>query len=129
LAGPGGPDPPGAPASAGAGSPVLRLVGGRFAVTAFWQLPGGPVNEAAAVPISDRAGAFWFFAPRNLEVVVRMVDGRAENGHFGVFAGGMTGVATLLVVTDTATGEARTYSHPAGAPASVGDPAAFPATP
>ncbi len=138
IAGTASPTPSGAstlPASPARGpacasdSSVLSLFGGRFALTLFWQLPGGPVTAATALPISDRAGAFWFFAERNLEMVVRMVDRRGETGHFALYAGGMTGVATLLAVTDITTGEERSYFHPAGPPASFADPEAFPPSP
>ncbi len=62
----------------------------------------------------DNAGAFWFFDPQSIEVVFKILDGCATNGHAWVFAGGLTNVGVTLTVTDTKTGAARIYTNPAG---------------
>jgi hypothetical protein len=59
-------------------------------------------------------GYLWFFAPTNVEVVVKVLDGCGVDGHYWVFAGGLTNVAVTIVATDTQTGAMRTYTNPQG---------------
>jgi hypothetical protein len=66
------------------------------------------------LPLSGATGVFWFLAPQSLEIVVKIVDGRQLNGHFWVFVAGLSNLAYTATVTDTATGESRTYVHRAG---------------
>jgi hypothetical protein len=82
-----------------------------------------------AVPLSGDTGAFWFFAPSNLELMVKVLDGGAINGHFWVFYGGLSDVNYVLTVTDTATGAQRTYDNPLHHLASAADLDAFTAGP
>jgi hypothetical protein len=56
-------------------------------------------------------GYFWFFSNGNVEMVVKVVDGRAFNNKFWVFAGGLTNVDVTLTVTDTETGTVNTYRN------------------
>jgi hypothetical protein len=77
------------------------------------------------VPLSDETGYFWFFSDSNVEVVIKVLDGTALNGHFWVFYGALSNVEYSLTVTDTVTGEERTYHNPAHRFASVGDTRAF----
>lgn len=115
-------EPPGVPvgdSSAGGakgGSGGLGLLGGRFQVEAEWATAQGQAGPAQPVSFSDTAGFFWFFSAENLELVVKMVDGRADNGAIWFFVGGLSNVAVDLTVTDTYTGVVRTYSSPLGAP-------------
>src|SRR5262249_28263599 len=71
-------------------------------------------------------GAFWFFNDANLELVVKVLDGRAVNGKFWFFYGALSDVAYDITVTDTVTGEERVYHNPALTLASRADTAAFP---
>jgi hypothetical protein len=64
--------------------------------------------------------------PRRVEVVVKVLDGRAINGHFWVFYGSLSNVEFTLQVTDVVTGESRIYFNPLGTFASVGDIEAVP---
>ena len=46
-----------------------------------------------ARPLTTDSGLFWFFAPQNLELLVKMVDGCSFcNGHFWVYAAATTDV-------------------------------------
>jgi hypothetical protein len=55
-----------------------------------------------------------------------VLDGCALNGRWWVFAGGLTNVGVTLTVTDTQTGEFRTYTSPIGVPfAPLQDTTAF----
>jgi hypothetical protein len=95
----------------------------RFAVQLAWQLPGGTPTPAQAIPLTADTGLFWFYSPESLELIVKVVDGRALNGHFWVFVAGLSSLAYTAVVTDTVTGEAKTYVHPAGSLTSKADTA------
>ncbi len=77
------------------------------------------------MPLSDDTGTFWFLAPSNIELMVKVLDGRAVNGHFWVFSGGMSDFRYTVTVTDTLTGTVRTYTNPAGHIRSTADTAAF----
>jgi len=96
-----------------AGGTTLCLGGGRFKVTATYQSPVGS-GAASAVPLSGDSGYFWFFDPTNPEVTVKAINGCTNNHRFWFFTGGMTNVRVDLTVTDTATGQVRTYSNPLG---------------
>jgi hypothetical protein len=108
---------------------MLCLHGGRFQVTVGWQAsPLGPTFPAAAVPVTAESGYFWFFHPDNVEVMVKILDGTSINGRFWVFYGALSNVQYTVHITDTLTGETRTYVNPAGVLASVADTDAFPAS-
>jgi ELWxxDGT repeat protein len=103
----------------------LCLQGNRFAVEASWRDFFGGGGVATAVPLTADTGYFWFFADSNVETMVKVLDGRGTNGRFWVFFGALSNVETTLTVTDTETGEVRTYFNPLGRFASVGDVEAF----
>ena len=77
------------------------------------------------MPLTDDAGTFWFFRPANVELMVKVLDGRQVNGRFWVFAGALSDVHYAIDVTDTLTGETRTYDNPQGHLASLADTGAF----
>lgn len=116
LAGPGGCQP---------GATALCLAGGRFKVEAFWRDFQGNSGSGQALALSGDTGTFWFFSPDNLEVVVKVLDGRVVNGDFWVFYGALSDVEYSLTVTDSASGLTRRYLNPLGQLASVGDTTAF----
>jgi photosystem II stability/assembly factor-like uncharacterized protein len=105
---------------------VLCLNGGRFRVTATFRVPSqGQDETASAVSLTTDTGYFWFFSPGNIELVVKVLDGRVVNGKFWVFYGRLTDVESTITVTDTLTGHTRTYFNPAGSVVSEADTAAF----
>ena len=75
--------------------------------------------------LSGDTGYFWFFGAGNVEVVLKVLDGRGLNGKFWVFYGALSDVEYSLKVTDTATGTVKTYRNSRGRLASVADTAAF----
>lgn len=104
----------------------LLLGGGRFLIEVTYRTGGGSVGGGTPVAIGDDTGYFWFFGTANVELLVKVLDGCAANGHFWVFAGGLTNLATSLEVTDLATGEVRRYRNPQATPfAPIQDTAAF----
>ena len=69
-------------------------------------------GNGTGVSLTTDTGYFWFFSSANVEVMVKVVDGRGVNGKFWVFAAGLTNVDTLIRITDTQTGAVRTYRNP-----------------
>jgi ELWxxDGT repeat protein len=103
----------------------LCLSGGRFAVEARWRDFQGNMGVGTTRELSGDTGAFWFFGAANLELVVKVLDGRPVNGKIWVFYGALSNVEYTLTVTDTETGAVKTYTNPSGRLASVADTAAF----
>ena len=102
----------------------------RFQVQVIFSAPSLGITNAPAqaVPLTGDTGYFWFFSSNNVEIVIKVVDGRAFNGYFWVFEGALTDVAYTITVTDTQTGTVKTYSNSAGHLGSFADTAAFPGT-
>lgn len=106
------------------GAATLCLNGARFRVQVAWRALGTS-GIGQAVPLTADAGYFWFFTSNNVELVVKVVDGRALNGRFWVFFGAMSDVEYTITVTDTQTGAIRTYQNPQGQLRSDADTSAF----
>ena len=100
------------------GSEYLCLRDGRFEVRAHWSKPdddaGYGAGAAVPVDISDESGLFWFFEPENIELVVKVLDGRTINGSYWVFFGALSDVEYWITVRDAAGGERQTYHNPPG---------------
>ncbi|MEP6769764.1 MAG: S8 family serine peptidase [Acidobacteriota bacterium] len=108
------------------GPNTLCLNASRFQVSVAWQVPTqGMSGQGAAVPLTSDTGYFWFFSANNIELMLKVVDGRPVNGKFWVFYGALTDVQYTITVTDTMTGSARTYVSPQGTPVSQADTNAF----
>jgi ELWxxDGT repeat protein len=117
-----------APEAGGACQPIpsrLCLNGSRFAVSINWTDFSGHSGQATGVPLTDETGTFWFFDPANVEIMIKVLDGRAVNGKFWVFYGAMSNVQYTVTVTDILTGAVKTYPNPIGQFASVADTDAF----
>jgi len=112
---------------AGTPDPTLLTLGaGRFEVRVAWSSSSlGTNGVGQAIPFTTDTGAFWFFQPTNVELVVKVLDGRGINGHFWVFYGAMSNVEYTITVTDTVTGAVREYHNPEGHLASEADTTAF----
>jgi plastocyanin len=105
---------------------TLCLNGGRFKVQVAWSVPDqGTSGVGMGVPLTGDTGYFWFFSSNNVELVIKVVDGRAFNAKFWVFYGALSNVNYTITVTDTVAGTVKTYSNPFGLLASVADTAAF----
>jgi hypothetical protein len=95
----------------------LCLIEGRFSVTAEWQDHQGNTGSARATALNaDDSGALWFFSPENPELTVKLIDGCTYNGHYWVFASGLTDVEVELTVVDTSTGLPTHYLNQRGTP-------------
>jgi hypothetical protein len=108
------------------GPSTLCLNDGRFTVEVAFQLPNqSESGRAMPVPLTSDTGYFWFFSSGNVELVLKVVDGRPVNGRFWVFYGGLTNLEVAITVTDTLTGASRNYLKPAGTLVSEADTSAF----
>jgi len=104
----------------------LTLNEGRFKVEVQWKEPGtGTAHSGIPVNLTNDCGYFWFFSADNLELLVKILDGRGVNGHFWVFYGALTDVEYDLIVTDATTGQVKTYHSPQGVQAGRNDVTAF----
>lgn len=107
------------------GPELLCLNGNRFAITVAWQDFSGRTGAGMAAGLTSDTGTFWFFDAASVELMLKVLDGRAVNGKFWVFFGALSDVAYTVTVQDTVTGNFRTYTNPAGRFASVADTMAF----
>lgn len=105
--------------------------GGDFlCVSVEYRRPSGQLGLATTAPFrSENAGVFWFFDRRNWEVLVKVLDGCAVNGHYWVFYAATTNVEFDLFVDERQgdLGGGRHYHNAPGHNAdAVTDTAAFP---
>jgi hypothetical protein len=92
---------------------TLCLQGNRFAVTMDFDSEfedGQAVGQRETID----SGLFWFFRPSNIEALVKVLDGCDVNDHYWVFLAAATDVGFDLTVTDTLSGEFKTYSNEQG---------------
>ncbi len=119
---PGGaaPPPPPPPPPGGCPADTLCLLDGRFRVTATWENQYNNTSGVAGVPRRNSAlpasfynlsGFLYFTDPGNIELIVKVLD-------FGsvvkVFYGQLTDLRFTLTVTDTRSGDVKTYRNTAG---------------
>src|SRR4051812_2519612 len=103
----------------------LCLDGNRFQAEVSWTAPGVGSGAGQAVPLTADTGLFWFFSSSNLELTVKVLDGRTVNRHFWVFYGGLSTVEYTLTITDLQTGAQAIYRNPPGHIGSGADVSAF----
>jgi hypothetical protein len=83
----------------------LCLENGRFRVTA--SAPSGPARAQA---LTLKSGYFWFDWSENPKVVVKILDGRSESGHYWVYVSSLSDSGFTVRVTDTESGVSREYA-------------------
>ncbi|MCB1055627.1 MAG: hypothetical protein KDD11_08970 [Acidobacteria bacterium] len=94
---------------------TLCLQGDRFRVRAMWETSNGVIGPAHTQPRTADSGAFSFFDPDNVELVVKVLDACNTSFHsYWVFTAGLTNVAVNLEVTDTLNEVTWTASNPQG---------------
>ncbi len=91
---------------------IMCLRQERFLVEVDWQIPDGSQGRGRAVFSELESGIFYFFAPDNWEMLIKVLDGCAINDRFWVFAAATTNVEYTLRVTDTVTGLSTSYFNP-----------------
>ena len=110
---------------------TLCLQDSRYAVTVDWWLQGTghpDHRHGSVVPTgTNDSGMFHFFGPNNWEVLIKVLDGCALNGHVWVFGASTTDLGYVIRVTDTVTGAVKEYRNEPGMPApAITDGRAFP---
>ncbi|HXU29239.1 MAG TPA: hypothetical protein VN851_01565, partial [Thermoanaerobaculia bacterium] len=107
-------------------SPSARtacLFGGRFRVVAFATGTDGIERPATVFAFADRQLILSFAEAGGASL--SLIDGRANNGKFWIYWGGLSKAAFRIEITDLSTGTARTYANPAGKRQSRADRLAF----
>jgi hypothetical protein len=110
---------------------TVCLQDNRFKVEVMWQDFQGRTGWAHSAPVSSTDSALlWFFESQNWEMLVKVVNGCGVNGHYWFFSAAATNVSYHIEVTDTSTGQRKTYDNPLGtlAPATA-DTSAFASCP
>jgi hypothetical protein len=86
---------------------------GRFSARGTFRTAAGQTGPFMAVPVATApdSGLFWFFAPSNLEMLIKVLNGCGLNSRYWVFFSAGTNVEFTVTVTDTQTGATKTYSN------------------
>ena len=110
------------------GVETLCLQDSRFEVGVDWWTANGESGAASVVHSgTNDSGMFWFFSRDNWEILIKVLDGCARNGHVWVFGASTTDLGYVIRVTDTVTGAVREYRNEPGIPAAaITGTAAFP---
>ena len=109
-----------------AGGATLCLNQARFQVRVDRAVPDqGKSGHGNAVAVTPDTGYFWFFSDTNVELMVKVLDGRGINGKFWVLYGALSNVQYTITVTDTQSQTVKKYENASGALASVADTLAF----
>jgi polysaccharide biosynthesis protein PslG len=101
------------------------LLAGRFQVSVTWQTTAGMAGSGGAAALSDETGTFAFFDPNAVDLVVKVLDGRALTGKFWFFYGALTNVEYTITLTDTVTGSSKQYHNAQGNLCGLGDTSAL----
>ncbi|MYA07023.1 MAG: PKD domain-containing protein [Holophagales bacterium] len=106
---------------------TLCLQDSRYSVSVEWRT-GGEGGAGLVVPAgTNDSGMFYFFHAGNWEVLIKVLDGCAVNGHVWVYTASTTDLGYTIRVTDTVTGVAKDYGNDPGLPApAITDATAFP---
>lgn len=106
---------------------TLCLQNGRFRVSVSWRDDvNGTQGIGRSIPATNDSGYFWFFDAANLELAVKVIDGRESNGAFWFYFGALSDVFYEIEVDDLLTGVSQTYVNPQGNLCGRGDTQAFP---
>jgi len=99
----------------------LCLQRGRFEIAVHWRDFQGRRGSGQATPRDGDWGTFWFFRPANVELAVKVLDGRALTDHFWLFFASLSNVEYTVDAWDLKTGQVRRYRNPEGFFGSRGD--------
>ena len=103
-----------------ANAETLCLQHSRYAVVVDWWSGAGARGSGSVVHAgTNDSGLFRFFNRENWEILIKVLDGCAVNGHVWVYGASTTDLGYLIRVTDTVTGLVREYRNEPGQPASA----------
>ena len=104
------------------------LQNSRYALSVDWWSADGASGSGHVVHEgTNDSGLFRFFDSTNWEVLIKVLDGCALNGHVWVFGASTTNLGYLIRVTDTVTGAVKKYRNEPSLPAkAITDAPAFP---
>jgi CSLREA domain-containing protein len=94
------------------GGPILCLNNDRFRVTATWKNPQGLPAAGQGMRLNGDTGTFGLSDPNGVELTVKVLNGCAANGRYWVFLSGLTTLDTTVTVTDSRSGQVKTYRNP-----------------
>lgn len=108
----------------------------QFVARVDWSAPAiGASGQAVPTLLSSDSGHFTFFDPSNVEVTLKLLDGRGTNGHWWLFVASQTSLPYTLTVTrgldcgfddvPPPHCEVYTFHHPGGTPQNHVDIEAF----
>jgi plastocyanin len=99
-----------------AGAETLCLNNSRFRVEVDWRIPDGSTGAGQAVPLpaAPDSGLFYFFSPTNIEMLIKVLNACVPplGNKYWVFFSATTNVEFAVVVTDTHSGQTRSYYNP-----------------
>ena len=118
----------GGPGTCVADEETRCLQDSRFAVVVDWWTGDGESGPGTVVQAgTNDSGLFTFFNRENWEILIKVLDGCALNGHMWVYGASTTDLGYRIRVTDTLTEAAREYRNEPGLPApAITDAKAFP---
>jgi hypothetical protein len=72
-----------------------------FGVSLDFEFPtgSGHFETAHGVQLTRDSGFFWFFDESNIEVTLKILDGRAVNGKYWIFLSSMTDLKFIATIT------------------------------
>lgn len=104
-----------------AADPFLRFPGARLSVKVDWKNPrDGTQGTGKPIVLTPESGYFYFFDWKNVELTVKLLDGRPVNGHWWLFIASMTTLEVKIEVTQCPPENlgipclTKTYVQPAG---------------
>ena len=107
---------------------VVAVMQGNYEIRMCFETPSGTSTDASNYHLeSDTSGLLYFFDRDNVEVLVKVLDGCAINGHRWVFIAPVTDLAFNLTITERSTGRSFEHRNPKSRTARTrSDTAAFP---
>ena len=107
---------------------TLCLQDSRYSVVVEWRKADGESGAGSVVHAgTNDSGLFTFFNSENWEILIKVLDGCALNGHVWVYGASTTDLGYTIRVTDTVADVAKEYTNEPGQPAgAITDGVAFP---
>ena len=96
---------------------AVDLQSERFRASVVWDTGTAMGDGHLATLGTEDSAIFWFFDPSNWEMLIKVLDGCAVNGHFWVLAATTSDVGYRLRIEDLLTGEVRLFENSPGNPA------------